>query len=272
MPTTAEPDLGHYVDAWEQSLRSTLDLADGFDPADWQRPTRCPGWDVHDQVAHLVAVEAQLGGAPVPPEAPAAEHVRNSVGQFVERGVHARRGVPGPLLLAELREVLDRRLAELRARPLTPADELIGVMGKPRPAQMVLRARAFDVWAHEQDIRAAVTRPGNLDAPAADVAWEAIVEALAGVILPAADASAGQSVAVEVTDHPTRRVAVAMDAEGNGQALPAIPDAPTVTLSMSWADLVARTTGRLGAQTTPVAVDGDAELGRRILFALAMTP
>lgn len=272
MPTTAEPDLRHYVDAWEQSLRSTLNLADGFDAADWQHPTRCPGWDVHDQIAHLVAVEAQLGGGPVPPAAPAAEHIRNSVGQYVERGVHARRGMPGPQLLAELREVLDRRLAELTARRLTPADELIGVMGKPRPAQMVLRARAFDVWAHEQDIRAAVERPGNLDAPAADVAWEAIVDGLAGTVLPAAGASAGQSLVLEVVDYPTRRVAVAMDHDGHGRVLPEQPADPTVTLRLAWADLVARATGRLGAQTTPVTVDGDAELGRRVLAAIAMTP
>jgi hypothetical protein len=45
-----------------------------------------------------------------------------------------------------------------------------------------------------------------------------------------------------------------------------------VTLRLAWADLVARATGRLGAQTTPVTVDGDAELGRRVLAAVAMTP
>jgi uncharacterized protein (TIGR03083 family) len=271
MPTTAEPDLRHYVDAWEQSLRSTMDLAAAFDEVDWQHPTRCPGWDVHDQVAHLVAVEAQLSGAPVPPEAPAAEHVRNSVGEFVERGVHARRGVPGAQLLAELREVLDRRLVELRARRLTPADELIGVMGKPRPAQTVLRARAFDVWAHEQDIRTALGRPGNLDAPAADVAWEAIVDGLAGTV-PTAGASAGQSVVLEVTDYPTRQLALAVDQDGRCLALPEPPADPTVRLRLRWADLVARACGRVGAEATPVAVDGDAELGRRVLAALAMTP
>ncbi|WP_212735514.1 maleylpyruvate isomerase N-terminal domain-containing protein [Herbidospora galbida] len=34
--------------------RALLDLLDGLSPDDWTRPTVCPGWDVHDVVAHLV--------------------------------------------------------------------------------------------------------------------------------------------------------------------------------------------------------------------------
>jgi uncharacterized protein (TIGR03083 family) len=272
MADTSAPDLTWYIDAWEQSLRSTLDLASGFEDSDWRRPTRCPGWDVHDQVAHLVAVEAQLAGAAVPPEAPPAGHIRNSVGQYVERGVHARRAISGPQLLTELEQVLPKRLTQLRARPLTAADQLIGVMGKPRPAVTVLRARAFDVWAHEQDIRAAVERPGNLDAPAAEVGWQIIVDALGDVVLPAAGALAGQSVAVEVTDRPRRQAAAAIDDTGHGHVLPAIPQRPTAALHLRWTDLAARACGRLGAEATPVQISGEADLGRRALAALAITP
>ena len=36
----------------ERSL--LLDLLGGLDPADWDQPTACPGWDVHDLACHLL--------------------------------------------------------------------------------------------------------------------------------------------------------------------------------------------------------------------------
>lgn len=272
MPGGSSSGLAHYVDAWEQSLRSTLDLASHFADPDWSRPTRCPGWDVHDQVAHLVSVEAQLAGAPAPPEAPPETHVRGAVGELAERGVHARRDLPGPQLLAEFQGVLAKRLIQLRARPLTSADELLGVSGKPRPAETVLRARTFDVWAHEQDIRAALELPGNLYSPASEVAREAISAGLASTVLAKAGAAAGQSLVVEFEGRRPSGIAVEMDAEGHGHVLASAPQSATTRLRLTWPDLVARACGRSGAERTPVHVEGDADLGRRVLDVLTITP
>jgi uncharacterized protein (TIGR03083 family) len=217
-------------------------------------------------------VEAQLAGAPAPPEAPPETHLRGAVGALIERGVHARREVPGPQLLAEFQDVLARRLIQLRARPLTSAGELIGVSGQPRPAETVLRARTFDVWAHEQDIRAALELPGNLYSPASEVARETISAGLASTVLAKAGAAPGQSLVVEFEGRRPSAIAVELDADGNGHVLAGAPHSTTTTLRLTWPDLVARACGRSGAERTPVQVEGDADLGRRVLDALAITP
>ena len=56
------------------------------------------------------------------------------------------------------------------------------------------------------------------------------------------------------------------------KVLSALPERPTATLRLQWTHLVARACGRLGAQDTPVTIEGDANLGRRALAALAVTP
>jgi hypothetical protein len=183
-----------------------------------------------------------------------------------------RRSTTGPQLLAELLDVLAKRLIQLRARPLTREDKLIGLTGKRRPAETVLRARTFDVWAHEQDIRAAVKRPGNLYSPASEVAWETIGAALASTLLAKAGGSAGQCVVVEFEGGRPTPIAVAVDDEENGHVLATVPQSATTRLRVKWPDLVARACGRSGAETTPVHVEGDADLGHRVLDVLAITP
>jgi uncharacterized protein (TIGR03083 family) len=168
-------EIEGYVDAFEQAVRSLLSVADDLDADDWRRPTDLPGWSVQDIVAHLASVEAELlSGEPPPPLASFGPHVRSDFGRHMERGVAARRGaVPG--------EVVD----ELRmSRPTAATDA--GHADRPAADPVVadedwdttelLRNRAFDAWMHEQDVRRAVTRPGNLDGPGALVTKEMLLE------------------------------------------------------------------------------------------------
>jgi uncharacterized protein (TIGR03083 family) len=44
----------------ETELARTQALLSGLRPADWQRPTDCPGWTVHDIVAHMTGQSEEL--------------------------------------------------------------------------------------------------------------------------------------------------------------------------------------------------------------------
>jgi len=157
----------------------------------WDAPTGCPGWSVRDQLAHIVGIERAMLGDPVDDvELPAdLGHVITDFDRATEAAVHARRGVPVAVLLVEADETFARRLAVLDALdPATLDEPLDGVGGMRLKGSQLLRTRVFDMTCHEQDIRRAVGRPGDLDGPHVDIATEQVLRAWAK-LLPARLAS-----------------------------------------------------------------------------------
>ena len=74
--------------------------------AEWARPTECPGWDVKDQLSHLIGIERAIMGEPVPEwTGPLGDHVKNDFAATNERFVAVRRALPGPSVRAEFVEV-----------------------------------------------------------------------------------------------------------------------------------------------------------------------
>lgn len=250
-------NLADFVDAFEQTLRATIALTAGLTAEQWQLPTECPGWTVKDQVAHLVGVEQHLLGNPPPDRAvPDYPHVRNEQGRLMETHVDVRRPITGPEIVAELAATLDRRLEVLRDPGLTAESELVGISG-PTPAYRLMALRVFDCWAHEQDIRRVLRRPGNLDSPAAAMAVSRIARAIAA--RTEAELSPGESVRIEVTGPHPRKVVIGTE--------PA-----TVTLTMDTEAFTRRGCGRIPVERTPAQIHGDADLGRRVVELLAITP
>lgn len=258
-----------YIDALEQSLRSSLDLAARMDVDQWSLPTRCPGWDVHDQIAHLIGVEAQLAGDPIPPAVPHAAHVRGRVGAYLERSVAARRDRSGSEMLQELSQVIDRRLAALRQHPIAPDELLLSVVdSRPIRADALLPMRVFDVWAHEQDIRAALGASPSLTSLAAGLTFNTILSLLPRTIAKV-DGVINRTIACELTGDRPMRFAIHVDHASRGHLLDHVGRAD-VTLRMDAAQFVARVCGR---EVVPaVEVDGDSSLGRRVIASLTLTP
>ncbi len=64
---------------------------------EWSAATPLPGWDVHDNVAHIVGTERMLLGES-PPEVEvdreALPHVRNDAGAFNEAWIESMRPMP----------------------------------------------------------------------------------------------------------------------------------------------------------------------------------
>jgi len=263
--------MARVVAAYEQTMRSTIALAQDFTDADYGLPTDLPGWTVKDVLSHLIGIERALLGDPAPQHTLPDDlpHIRNDFGRMLEVDVDVRRPVPGPKVLAELVETLDRRLARLPG--IDPDQEITAPTGKKVPYVEFMTFRAFDCYVHEQDIRRAVGRPGNLDAPAAEYTRYRLGFGLPYVVGKKVAAEPGQTVRFEVTGPVafTRCIAVGDDRRARDTEP---VETPTVTLTMEWETYLLLATGRRTPDTVPVAVAGDRELGAKVLANLNTTP
>jgi uncharacterized protein (TIGR03083 family) len=286
-PDQAAPQrLQDLVEAFAHTAQAVVDLAHACSDEDLAKPTECPGWTVHDQISHVVGVEAWLGGHKDPRvEMPHYDHIRNDLGKKVEYAVEVRRGRTGAEVVTELEDVLAQRLATLRSPDLTDTSIIAGPFG-PEQAAIVLLLRTFDVWTHEQDIRSALRRPGNLDSPAAAVVVRSVMTQLPKLVARGAAVEPGSSVVIDVTG-PGSAVAarggvrVELDEQGRvrGRAIaPALVDPlqdnpldGQVTISLSTEAFTRRAAGRRSVSETPYEVVGEESIARRVLEALVIT-
>jgi uncharacterized protein (TIGR03083 family) len=266
-------DLQQYVDVWWHSIGDVADLAAEVPAEQWSLPTDLPGWDVRAVFSHIAHLEGILGGAPEESaEVPDLPHVTGPMGQFTEIGVITRREAEPAAIVEEIRRHAGARHDALLATPPTdpkaPAPGLFGLIGWTDGT--LLRNRPLDVWMHEQDVRRAVGRPGNLDSPGARHAATYLLESLGFVLGKRAGAAPGTTLVAYVDGHPP--VAVAVDESGRGVTLPEAPATPDVTLRMDRETFVVLAGGRRPAAAENVSVEGDTELAARFLAALAVTP
>lgn len=180
MATDRSAQLEQLRTAYRAALDGLLAATDGLDDAAWRRPTGCPGWDVHDQLAHCVGLERRLlGDDDLDPEVvvPGLAHLTGDLGRFIERDVEARRGHPHAELVAEARAAFGRRLDQLaQLAPEQLADDGPSLFGPMRLASS-LRLRLFDLASHERDIRGAVDRIDGLGGPHVPIVVEHVLRA-----------------------------------------------------------------------------------------------
>ena len=279
----APAGLDDLVDAFAHTAQAVVDLARDCSDDQLARPTECPGWTVHDQISHVAGVEAWLEGIKDPRvEVPPYDHIRNDLGKRVEHAVEVRRGRTGKEVVAELEHVLARRLSTLRSPGLTGESIIAGPFGPDQAATVVLM-RTFDVWAHEQDIRSALGRPGNLDSAAAAVFVGAVLAQLPKLIAMGAAVAPGHCVVIEVTGPgpavaARQGVRVEVDEQGRSRGHPMTdpsvdppPDQPTTTISLSVEAFTRRAAGRRAVSETAYRVVGDEAIARRVMEALVVT-
>jgi uncharacterized protein (TIGR03083 family) len=255
------------VAAHEAVFDGVLEATADLDERGWATATGCPGWDVHDQLAHVIAVERfMLGDTPQLVEVPDLDHVTDEFSRLVEIGVHARRGLEGEALRAEARETFDRRLAMLRGmRPEVLAEEMDGPGGMRMKGSQMLRTRVFDMLSHEHDIRRALGRGVDLDGPAGEIAQEQILRAWAKLLPAQLDARGVLAVEARGPLATTRRIAL----DGTD------PEAtePRTVLRGSGAQLLALGCGRTDAPgLDALEVEGDVELARAVVAHASVTP
>ncbi len=282
MPLNPAPpeDLDALAEGYAQAVQAVLDLGHSLRPGDLERPTDCPGWTVYDQIAHVTSGEAMVAGEPVPDiDVSAHEYVRHEFGERVEKYVESRRGAPLAELLDELEALLAERLALYRDPSVTLDTPTAGPFGASTVGAL-LSVRLFDIWTHEQDIREALGRPGDLDSPGAAVTVSWLFDALPRIVARTAGIEPGNAVILDLTGPVVGRAGARVE-ERDGKTI-GIPlftgepddhaDVVTTKITMSTQAACRRAAGRRDSADLHVTVSGDEDIARRVLDAMVIAP
>jgi uncharacterized protein (TIGR03083 family) len=276
--TDADPgqqavDKDRLVELLGAEWTAIVELLADLPSEDWSA-TVLPGWDVHDVLAHMVGTECALAGLampPVPENADALEHVHNDIGKVNEAWVASWRGRPHEDLLAEFREITAKRLASLRTMSVEDFYAPSWTPAGPGTYARFMQIRVFDCWMHEQDIRAAVGRPGNESGPAAERSLDEVVGALGYIIGKRGRAPDGSSVLIRLTGPIERDLHVVVD--GRARVTDTIEGEPTAMITLSSSQFLRLAGGREHLETSTEAVkfDYDLDLARQLASNLAFT-
>jgi hypothetical protein len=142
------------------------------------------------------------------------------------------------------------------------------------PYRQFMATRILDTWAHEQDMRRSLRRPGGRNGAGEREVLDRCAATMPFVVGKQVAPDDGTSVLFAVTGVLGRRVLVSVEG-GRATSIPPAPraDPPTVSLTMDQDVFWRRCYGRLGpdefAPGGTVIIEGDVDLGRRVLAAMA---
>jgi uncharacterized protein (TIGR03083 family) len=224
---------------------------------------------VQDNLVHLTAIEAMSLGRPwTGHEAPEAAYVKNPIGQSNEHAVDSRRSWRGADALSEFHVVTRERIDGLRALDDDGFGADSWTPAGPGTVRDLLPFRIFDSWVHEQDMRRAVDRPGDLVSRAAELTMGMIVDAMPYVVGKKVGPPDGSTVVFSIAQPLARDVAITM-VGGRAARVDDAPSDPTVRLAMSGVVFERLACGRVDPaavlQAQGVQIEGDADLGRRVI-------
>lgn len=270
---TVHQNLQPYIDAWTHSVEAIAELCAPLAEGEWNRATACPGWSVRDVVSHVIGVDCELLGDPRPIHTLPRDlrHVVDEASRYNEVPVDVRRCHTGPEMTAELEYTVIRRSRQLRNEKRAP-DTVVRGPGGERTLEEQLRFRAMDIWVHEQDIRRALRRPGNLDSPGAAITRDWMLSTLPKIVAKDAAAAPGSAVVFDVHGALEFMRTVRVDAEGRGTIDGTVSLGPAATLTMDWETYAMLQAGRVRPAAAQVKVEGDERLAQTIMENMAVTP
>jgi uncharacterized protein (TIGR03083 family) len=270
------PTLQPYADAWTHSIEAISELVQPLPEADWNRRTPCPGWSVRDIVSHVIGLDSEMYGDPRPIHTLPRDlfHVTNDHQRYMEMQVDVRRHHTAPEMTSELELMIIRRNRQLRNENREPDTTVRGPLGTELTLEESMRRHAFAVWAHEQDLRTALGRPGNLDSPGAHVARDVLLAELPRVVAELAQAPRSSAVVIDVHGPVEFLRTIRVDIQGRGTLETAPALGPAASLALDWETYVRLACGRVTAEavTDRVKTEGDQDLAAAILRYFAVTP
>jgi len=265
--------LTSLVDERESLIHLQTEVWDSIDnlctslkPEEWDISTDCPGWSVKDCISHLIGIEHRLLGRPVSDHVPKnTKHVNNDQGLKNEIDVDLRRSRSINTILDEFKEVTTERkkILHLQQDFSEKADSPIGTGS----ITDLLSIRIFDCWVHEQDIRRAIRKPGNLSGNAATHSFRRIDRTMPYVVGKKSMVGEGKSVKFSITGHTANNFVVTVES-GRGKVTKG-DVSPTASLSMECEDYLILTCGREHPtnliDSGRISISGDVPLGQSIV-------
>ncbi|MBD0841151.1 MULTISPECIES: maleylpyruvate isomerase family mycothiol-dependent enzyme [unclassified Streptomyces] len=270
------PTLQPYADAWTHSIEAISELVQPLVEGEWNRRTPCPGWSVRDVVSHVIGLDSEMLGDPRPIHTLPRDlfHVTNDHQRYMEMQVDVRRHHTAPEMTSELEYTIIRRNRQLRNESRAPGTKVRGPLGTEQTLEEAMRGHAFDVWVHEQDLRAALGRPGNLDSPGAHIARDVLLAALPDTIANRANAPRSSAIVLDVHGPVEFLRTIRIDIQGRGTVETAPALGPAATLTLDWETFVRLACGRVtpDAVADRVKTEGDPALTSAILRNFTVTP
>jgi uncharacterized protein (TIGR03083 family) len=255
--------------------RALSDVGATLSEVEWKAPTDLPGWTVQDNLSHIIGTERLLEGLdPAPSAGPAPDHVRNPIGEFNEREVALRRERPGADVLDEWNQLRARRERTLAGGDDQYFDQPMTTPTGPGTMADFLSVRILDCWLHEQDIRRATHRPGNMGGPAAAHTIDRLSRTLPIVVGKRAACPEGRAVTVRITG-PVERTIVCEVHGGRAAIVDAPQEEPLATVTLPTEAFVVLATGRppgdhIGSVAVEAADAAGAGIGRAVVDQLNM--
>ena len=264
------------VEALREVWVSLDDLLSGLSDDEWHAPTTLAGWDVQDNVAHIIGTEQMLNGVPAPAieiDRGARVHVRNDIGEFNEKWVESIRPMDPSLVLTRFGEITAERLDVLDALTQDEWDaETVTPAGKDTFGRF-MQIRVFDCWLHEQDIRDAVGKPGDESGLAVEVTLDEMTNALGFVVGKKAGGRPGDRVTFALTDGGAVVREIHVEVTERAMVVDRLHLPATLVLKMPVGVMTRRCAGRVGPDDLldHIEIDGDRDLATRILQNQAYT-
>jgi len=255
------------VDTLESVWSSLADLGATLSEREWMTDTECPGWTVQDNFAHVIGIEAITLGRPNPDHVPpGGPHVKNEVGEGNEVWVDWYRARSGAEVLVDFRAITEERISGLRIAGYDFGTETWTPIG-PGTVRDLLPFRVFDSWVHEQDVRRALVRPGDVATAGAALSLDRIEGVMPMVVGKKVAPPDGTVVAFTVSGPVGRAFAIEVAGRRAG-FLDSVPAAPTAHLAMATDTFVRLASGRGDPESILAAGDvtltGDPALGRAV--------
>ena len=153
----------HTSDLFPGLLQELIDVLEQLEPREWDLPTPCPGWSVHDVAAHLLGGElGQLsmgrdGYRRWLVDAHSWRQLVKGLNDINEQWVLAMRRL-SPRLLIDLMEMSGREANDYFASldPLTDGPPVDWAGPGPAPMWLHIAREYTERWHHQQQIREAV--------------------------------------------------------------------------------------------------------------------
>ncbi|MFG1805505.1 maleylpyruvate isomerase family mycothiol-dependent enzyme [Streptomyces sp. NPDC049040] len=272
---TVHSKLQPYIDAWTHSIESINELVSPLTEGEWNRRTECPYWSVRDIVSHIIGFECELLGDPRPIHTLPSDlrHITSETARYTEVPVDIRRHHTAPEMTSELEYTIIRRSRQLRNESREPDAEVRAIGGGEITLEEQLWSRVFDVWVHEQDLRRALDKPGNLASAAAALARDFVLRSLPKLVAHDAGAKPGSAVVFDVHGPLEFMRTVRVNADGRGSIDSAVSLGPAVTFALDWETFLRLLTGRVrpAAVADRLKTEGDAALAEAILQHIAVT-